>query len=171
VKKSKKSKPMLRPQPNSPGMLEIKGGDVIEVILLAADPEARSKDPLLVAAKVVAGYAKAGHFSDSHLRGVSWFAHLPEVSANWHRQVFDFRNFYASSFWAAWKRDPATVLRLTQLIRARLGQAEDKAAITSHLTKYSDTKAARWKRGQRAPRRSKAAEHIEKFAAKLRNTS
>src|SRR5207249_5836275 len=72
-KKCRIRKSTPRPQPVKPGMRTLKGGDVTEAFMLAADPAARSKDRLLLIAKRMAGYAKSLHLPDSELRGVSWF--------------------------------------------------------------------------------------------------
>lgn len=151
------------------GGVRVNGDELLEAMVLAADTSARSKDHLLLVAKCLAGYAKAKKFSDTELRGISWFAHLPELPTIPSDLVFDEADFRASGFWAAWGRDPDAVLRLTKLIRDRLKESKGKScSITSHLTAYSDTKAAAWKRRQRALRILKPPKNVEEFAAGFR---
>lgn len=112
--KKPRSTPGLLPQPVKGLTVEVKGGDLIEAMYL----DSRKRDIFLLRAKRIAKQVKADHLSDSELRGVSWFAHVPELGCkNIAQGVLNERNFYAGSFLAAWCRDPETVLRLLKRIR------------------------------------------------------
>lgn len=159
--------------PREPGrnMMKIRGGDVIETLMLAKDPNALSKDILLLRAKHAAKQAKAGHLSISELRGVSWFAHVPELSGDLTKALFNEANFYAGSFWAVWQRDPETVLRLAAKIRSQLKAEKlgDVIDVIMQPSLYSASgHAARKKAVQRARKHLKPPPHIAKFASLLR---
>ncbi len=161
----------LVPQEPNEEMLTVRGDEVIEALFLAKDPDPRRKDILLLRAKWAAGYAKATHFTNSELRAVSWFAHLPEVSGDLEQIVFDERNFLASSFWRIWKREPTKVLTLARMIRNRRTAKghRDVEEVLTNPQKYSGSgDAVRKKATQRARRHLKPPEHIAKFAARLR---
>lgn len=164
----------LVPQDPPQGMLAVRGSDVIETLLLARDPEALSTDLLLLRAKHAAKQAKASHLSISELRGISWFAHLPELRGNITKALFNEGNFLASSFWAIWKRDPDTVLRLATKIRSQLkaGKHADIEDVITQPDLYSASgDAARKKAVQRARKHLKPPPHLAEFATRLRRIS
>ena len=165
----------LVPQEPPPGMLTVRGGDVIETLQLAKNPKALSKDLLLLRAKHAAKQAKADHLSISALRGVSWFAHVPEFrDDDITKAIFNEGNFLASSFWAIWKREPDTVLRLAAKIRNQLkaGKYADVEDVITQPNLYSASgHAARKKAVQRARKHLKPPVHVAEFAARLRQQS
>jgi hypothetical protein len=161
----------LVPQEPPQGMLRVHGGDVIETMLLAKNPEALSTDLLLLRAKHAAKRAKANHLSISDLRGISWFAHVPEFRDDITQAIFNEGNFLAGSFWAIWKREPDTVLRLAARIRDELKTrkyADVEDVITQPNLYSASGHAARKKAVQRARKHLKPPAHIAKFAAQLR---
>src|SRR5436309_3063194 len=167
----KKRRLHLVPQVPHPGMLVVRGDEVIEALFLAKDPDRQRKDILLLRAKWGAGYAKATHFTNSELRAVSWFAHLPEVSGDIEQIVFDEGNFLASGFWRIWKREPTAVLRLAGMIRnpPNVKGHKDVEDVLTNPQKYSSSgDASRKKATQRALQHLKPPERIAKFAVRLR---
>jgi len=112
----------LQPLPAKPGMIEVKGDELLEAFMFAAD---RNRDWLLLRAKrelarakQEAKCAKGIRLSDSELRGISWFAHLPDCDhGKVLKAVFNEADFCASSFWRVWVREPMLVLKLTERIR------------------------------------------------------
>jgi hypothetical protein len=94
------------------------GVDAMDAPRLKTDPK-RLRDVLLLRAKRAAKKAKANHLSDAEQRGVSWFAHLPEYNGkeNHIMEYIEVASYYTAGFWAAWRRDPNAVLRLTKTIR------------------------------------------------------
>ena len=166
----KKRRLHLVPQDPNQEMLTVRGDEVMEALFLAKGTDPRRTDILLLRAKWVASYAKATHFTNSQLRAVSWFAHLPEVSGDMEQIVFDERNFLASSFWRIWKLEPTTVLRLARMIRNHrtVKGHKDVEEVLTNPQKYSSSgDAARKKATQRARQHLKPPEHIAKFAARL----
>jgi hypothetical protein len=150
---------VLQPKPTKPGMIEVKGGDVIEAL---RDPK---KDILLLRAKRQAAYAKATHLSDSELRGVSWFAHLPAYGrSNVFKAVFDERNFNVSSFWSAWVRDPAAVLRLVTKIRESSPQQDVEEFLLNNKTITINDSYSKEARVKRARKQLKPTKAVAKFA-------
>jgi hypothetical protein len=167
----KKRRLHLMPQESNREMLTVRGADVIESLLLARNPAALSKDLLLLRAKHAAKQAKADHLPISELRGVSWFAYVPEFSGDITKALFDEGNFYASSFWAVWKREPETVLKLVAKIRNQLKTEKHKDVedvITQPNLYSASGHAARKKAVQRARERLKPPPHVAEFAARLR---
>ena len=161
----------LVPQEPPMGMLTIHGGDVIETLLLAKDPDALLTDLLLLRAKQAAKQAKANHLSISELRGISWFAHLPEFRGDITKVLYNEGNFLASSFWSIWKREPDTVLRLATKIRNQLkaGKYADVEDVITQPDLYSASgHAARKKAVQRARKHLKPPPHLAEFATRLR---
>ena len=177
---------MLRPKSDSHLVERVAGDELIEAITLAGNPDARSRDILLLRAKrakTKLPSLRDTKLSDSELRGVSWFAHVPEFRGDLTQAIYNEGNFLASSFWAIWKREPATVWKLVEKIRESwpLDKTDDlsrkkveavvaKQAKLNYKTK-TENAAKKFEAEKRAVSRDrkqlKPSENVTKFAARL----
>ncbi|MGD0746061.1 MAG: hypothetical protein ABSA45_12985 [Verrucomicrobiota bacterium] len=173
----KKRQLHLVPQEPKPGMIVVRGDELIEAMMLVADPKKRSEDILLLRGKRAASSLKIANLSDSEIRGASWFAHVPEFPGDISQAIFNEGNFYASSFWTAWRRNPETVLRLVKKIRESwpltkvvdLGREKVEAVIkkTAKLNYQADDYEKMKVAVKRDRRKLNPPDNVQKFTKRL----
>lgn len=158
--------------------LTLHGKSLNEAMMLVADPKAWQKDILLLRAKRAVKFAKAAtaNFSDSELRAISWFAHLPELSGS-HLSKLQLELMQENEeylFLQAYKRQPEKALKLVGQIRNHKSKQNenDVEDVLLYPQKFSSSSHGALKKAtQRARKHIMPEESIRKFADKFAGRS
>lgn len=166
---------LFLPQEPKPATLTLHGKSVNEAMMLIADPNAWQKDVLLLRAKRAVKFAGAStaNFSNSELRSISWFAHLPELSGSHLSQskLELMKENEEHLFWEAYKRQPEMALTLVKQIRES-GIQKDVENVLLNPKKFSSSKSGSLKKAtQRARKQIRPEETVRKFADKFAGRS